>query len=632
MPTTLEDSLQQHTWRELRATAHAHGLRFNTNFSKCVARTRLYQELQDGQLRRSFRALSLQDRAALAALQAADGALPLHVFTGAFGAIRPYKPWRDDAPRHPWRRPVSSAEKLWFLGFVQVEKSQNGRPPVVRASADVLALMPPLPRPHPRRAHLPRPRLSPDVLRVDIAALLGTLLAEPVRPRWGRWLPPWALKAINARLRVKEDVATIRSELHTGRTRLLHYLAEVAGLINIQGGVILPTPAAWTWPDLSPDQQWRALLDAWTRDLASRDPLWRTYRFPAISFRVWDALITLLRDLAPRRTYTLRALMDALCPYAPGDDTLDAVPGLLHGPVAWTGIVGVQSERFMLTEAGHAALCENADAFSALENATVTPAHDALWITLPESPRLRPLAELNAWVKVDGKLCVDAAAVARAVEQGYDATGIAQVLADLAGAPLPRDVFEQIARWTQQAQRFVLRQLTVLTSPDASLLAGLRHDRRLRPMFVETLGAHHVAIQPHAAAALRQSLVRRGYPVASLQPLPKSGTPAGDLAPDLVAYLWLAVRVYRHLSAFVDLPVHIPAAIEDWLAIPLPDGQSDALAQTAAAVHSDLARVIDGNASLSAPYMQDDPGAIGAAVEAAFTARNALTVEYLMVK
>lgn len=92
MPDSLYATLAQRTWRALRATAHAHRLRFNTNLDKSAALERLHRELLAGRLRRSFRTLTLLDRAALAALQAAGGTLALHEFVAAFGAIRPYKP------------------------------------------------------------------------------------------------------------------------------------------------------------------------------------------------------------------------------------------------------------------------------------------------------------------------------------------------------------------------------------------------------------------------------------------------------------------------------------------------------------------------------------------------------------
>jgi len=244
---TLTEHLARRTWRELRLIAHAHGLAFNTHHSKAQAHRRLASELHGGQLRRSLRALGQPERAALVALQAAGGSLPLYRFAALFVAIRPFRPWLEDAPRYPWRRPISPAERLWFLGLVHIVKGEWNHQRRVTLSAEVLALLPPLPRPRAKPQRLPRPSASPDRLLHDVAALIGTLSGLRVKPRWHRWLPPYALKAINARLSIPERVEHVRSELHTGRLRFVHYLAEAAGLIDLRNGAILPTPAAWRW-------------------------------------------------------------------------------------------------------------------------------------------------------------------------------------------------------------------------------------------------------------------------------------------------------------------------------------------------------------------------------------------------
>lgn len=498
---TLMQHLEYRTWRELRATAHAHGLHFNTNHTTLQARERLCRELTGGQLRRSFRALGPDERAALVALQAAGGSLPLYRFTAAFGPIRPYKPWQEDAPVHPWRRPVSVAERLWFLGFVQTNKGQNG-PRMVSVPAEVLSLLPPLPRPRPKAKRLPRPVFSPDALRVDLAILLGTLLGTPVKPRWLRWLPPCMLKRINARLRVREKVDAVRSELQTKRLRFLHYLAEVGGLLSLQNGVFLPTTAAWAWLSLPPGEQWRWLWEALERDLArpagrvGRDPVWNTYRFPAITPRVWGALITVLRDLHPGQTYTIRALVESLRPYCPsipgpfshsekgsktgggesplsprssgredlGVRALESVPEVLRSVLSWAGIVTVRAQCFMLTEAGYAALHGDDHAFAPVEYATIQPGEDTLWLNLPDAPPTRAWAEFAAWGTLDqGRWCVDAEAIVRAIEQGHGAHDVARTVGDLCGGMLPRDQFERIEGWAKQASRLVLRQMTVLS-------------------------------------------------------------------------------------------------------------------------------------------------------------------------
>ncbi len=227
--------LTHRTWRNLRLTAHAHGLSFHTKHSKTQVYARLYRSLvDDGVLRRRFKQLSVDERAALHALQAAGGTLAQHRFQKAFGTIRIYRPWRgDDTPKTPWKRPQSIAEKLWYLGFIEIVK---GRPDHVSLPDEVLALLPPLPR-----LEAETPVVTPltpsgaDALCGDVALMLGALMFHDVCPLHGRWIPLRALRRINRHLRTSDDLNGVRSELQTGRLRFLHYLAECTGLAGVQG-------------------------------------------------------------------------------------------------------------------------------------------------------------------------------------------------------------------------------------------------------------------------------------------------------------------------------------------------------------------------------------------------------------
>jgi predicted DNA-binding transcriptional regulator YafY len=86
--------------------------------------------------------------------------------------------------------------------------------------------------------------------------------------------------------------------------------------------------------------------------------------------------------------------------------------------------------------------------------------------------------------------------------------------------------------------------------------------------------------------------------------------------------------VYRYLSAFVDLPVPIPAAVLHDLAARLPEGNAAALEQSAGLIRERLAQTIDGYAALPSPIAQADPVAIRAAIETAYASQGTLTIEY----
>ena len=105
------DLLTHRTWFNIRLTALAHGLSFNTRQSRQQGCASVRQRLlDDGHLRRAYRQLTAEEREPLLALQMAHGRLPQHVFVAQFGAIRPYKPWRHDIERFPWKRPISAAD------------------------------------------------------------------------------------------------------------------------------------------------------------------------------------------------------------------------------------------------------------------------------------------------------------------------------------------------------------------------------------------------------------------------------------------------------------------------------------------------------------------------------------------
>lgn len=616
--------LAQRTWRNLRLTAHAHGLPFHTKQTKTQVYERLYSNLVDeGVLRRRFKQLSEEERGALRALQAAGGTMPLYRFQTAYGMVRVYRPWREDAtPKYPWKRPQSTAEKLWYLGFIELVK---GRPDQVTLPDEVLALLPPLPRIEPVDiSPLPAQRLGEgsgvraELLCIDLAVLLGVLLFCDVRPLHGRWLPPFALRLVNERVYIRENLDGIRSELRTGRLRFLHYLAEAAGLVAVQAGILKPTVQAWRWLDLPPRECWQRLIHAVAADLKARDRLWDRYRLPLMDAQTWGTLIDHLEQLIPGCAYARENFIRVIQPHLPTSDLSTLIPPLLEGPLTWLGIVGIQDEGFTLLP----------KSFSEPQNAELVQHEDVIYITLPKLPHLRPLVTCCEWAEVkDNRLCIDAAAIRRAVETGSDTLKMGSTLSELIGEPLPAAVFEQIQTWARAAQALTLRQITLLTAQDADMLTDIRADWRLRPLIGEPLSSHHLVISTGRAEDLLTKLERRGYRVTShLQP---SASPDNStLSPKMVEYLWLAVRVYQKLGSLVSQDIAIPGAAREWLTQQLPAGSADSLETASNVLIDRLAQAVRGHAASPAVIQQEDPAAVRTAVQFAYERRGALTIEY----
>lgn len=623
-------ALQQRTWRELRAMSYAHGLPFNVRFTKEQVCDHLHGMLVTrGALRHCLSHLDTQAYDALAALQAADGPIPLHRFEAIYGSIRRYRPWRQDAPRHPWRHPISLAERLWFLGLIAIIKARPGQPRSVYVPDEVLVLLPPLPKPFPLGRPTTPSLSTPQALLVDVAAFIGTLAGMQVQSRSKRWLPPFALKAINQRLHIRDDLSGVRSELQTERLRLLHYLAHAAGLVESHDGMIVPTLAAWNWLALTADQQWGRIWKAWTADITSPTPLWTIYRFPKIAPVVWHGLVQLLSSLIPAQEYSLQALANSLYPLA-FDTSLETLPDLLMGPLTWAGLLTVNEDRFALTQQGVTVLSESKSEFPDLQPTEIMLDGDIVQLHLPEAPPLHAFARLCAWATVrDGIFTVDSAALRRALEQGTSHLEIAHTLSSLALAPLPGAVFQTLEHCARAAGRLTLRHMAVLTSPESELLTQFRRDRRLRSFFVEQFSEHHAGIRPDAAEALCQQLARRGIDVTvrtgtGAPPITGNGAASG-----LASYLWLAVHVYRRLATWADPPVHIPSAVLDHLEAQLTSEQLDALEQAAETLLDDLAGTMAGNVALPAPVAQEGSATIRAALDEAYRTREEVVIEYL---
>jgi hypothetical protein len=240
---TYRDLLAQRTWWELRAIALAHRWHFDTHWSKAQAVDHLAEKLTQTPVLRSM--LDVLDPKALEVLQVlhlTQAPRSARQFLETFGPIRPYKPWQDDERYHPWRNPISPAEKLWHLGLIFEVKCSTGTLMVL--PHEVRHLLP-MGTPQPEPPDTPPPE---STLILDLVHLLAYLQGHRVRALHGRWLAPSHVRALNWRFAHPDPrVAEARSELQTGYLRFVHYLAECAGLVAPVLDDLMPTPTAWTW-------------------------------------------------------------------------------------------------------------------------------------------------------------------------------------------------------------------------------------------------------------------------------------------------------------------------------------------------------------------------------------------------
>lgn len=633
------NSLAGRTWFELWACAKAQKLPFNTRWTRDEACVRLRDRLNaGGELQRHLSRLSRRERHALRRLQAGDGSLPRHVFTRDYGVIRRISRRDRDNLYAPWRYPRSEAERLWLFGFIEIER---GRPDRIILTEEAARLLPPLPRPKraaPLVAAGDTQRTRASLCR-DLAVWLGALLAVDARPLHRRWIAPSVLRQISAYLPQPEMLDGVRSELASGRLRFLHYVAEAAGWIAVQGGLLKPTADAWYWLTLPHADQWRALWTAVQAGRLGKQLLWRRCRLPELPDAAWSALLGWLERL-PAGTYDFDSLVEAVLPYCPpAPDWIDAgedlirreITALLDTVLAWAGVARRAGDRLEIIE----------DTEPNRRCAKIEETADALVVTLPAYPPPHALAKALAWGAVESwRLVIDAAAVRRAVEQGTSGLAAAETLAALCGR-LPEPVYQRIMNWEREAKALHLRQMMVLTSSDPAVLDAICADPGLRSLIDAPLSAHHLAVRSDQTEALCRRLARRGHLAAHLVSKPNApdaGSHQDDglpLGPAAAEYAYLAIRVFQGLADFVPMPLTIPASAREAVSVCAQADvgrsggttSSDALNEMASRVLNALARAVQGEVA-APPVESEAPAAIRAALRQAYESGQRVVVDY----
>lgn len=591
----LQDCLAKLPFRNLLVIARLLDVRRGQNTPKAELVERLTRSLQRVTvLERALQQLTDDERQALDALIAAGGEMPWMVFQEHFGDLRPYRPWRADAPRRPWETPISPAEGLWFRGLIY----RLPRHP--RTTYDVRVLIPEelLERlPSPSKPPVADAAVEVDAeerpaalgdIATDVALLISLLHREDIEPLWERWLAPRYYHDLNARLSVSEDLREVRSELQTHRLRFVHYVAEAAGLVGLAGRWLKPTPQAWGWLDQAPAERYQTLWSAWTAQSEANLHLWQRYRLPGHDvgevLEILEVVLGYLVELERGDWYAVdtfseqlvetESILSALPPAWRDDEVYDVgretVAGLLEGPLAWWGVVCLEEQdgqpAFALTPAGESWLV-NAENVPA-RGAAAFRVYDDLAVIVPSPSRLRALVRLEAmaewqgWIDDRRAYQVTPASLSRALSWGMSVETIIDVLSCGGGETLADGQVELLASWAADVRSVSLRNVTLLEARDAEHLQKLSAKRAMREHFRETLSPRAVVVDTGRVESLLRALERQAV-------WPQVDLPLGEVADDPVedagaaVYLWVAGRVYTQLSRWIDLPTPMPAAVLD---------------------------------------------------------------------
>ncbi len=479
-----------------------------------------------------------EEAAALEALVAAGGRVPVATFSRQFGEVRLMGPGRLER-EEPWFDPVSAAEALWYRGFLyrafdQVAEGMvefyylpdewleqfprpAGAAPVDPAPVLVAAESP--------AAHSPAPSTAVD----DLTTIIAAAQMEP--------LPDGCLDRLRPFLLSPEP----------DRFALLMALGLELDLLRPGPEGSRPARPAAAWLKQGREAQLRSLADAWSRCTWSElhhtpglvcegsgwsnDPLVaRAGLLDALPRRSdWYDLATLqahLRETTPDfqrpdGDYDTWYVREEGSPeYLRGFKHWDRVEGrlisyLIRGPMHWLGLTDVTATAYRLNHRG----------LAWLRNEPATGSDRAVPVIVAADGGLQVPVETDRYVRFQASRIADLQpltsdqiyhyvlaprTLARAREQGIDEARILQFLERSGDRPVPPSVRRAIQRWFAHGVEGRLSQVIVLRVKDEAILDTLRNHPDTRGFIGESLGPLAAMVRGEDWAALRRATAQLG--------------------------------------------------------------------------------------------------------------------------
>jgi hypothetical protein len=487
----------------------------------------------------AWEALPPEQRQVLDALLAAGGRMPLRVFVRQWGEIRAMGPARLERER-PWQSPVSTAEALYYSGFVYRGFVMAGEQAyeVVFVPPELYALLP-LPTSTAPVINL-SPTLAPavscsagDTLLDDACTILAYLQNEQVR------LSPEGLWPVRHSARLAQRL----HDPDADRLGFLHHLIQRVGWLRsslsgerTETGSLRPDPGSVTaWLQSPVNQQRAALARAWREDPTWND-LFRVSALHPEDTGAWHndpllarrAILGHLRVCEPAAWYELDDLVAAIKyadpdfqrpggdyttwyirdaatgTYLSGFESWESVEGaliryLVTGPLFWLGLIDLGSAgpkdpptAFLLTPAGRAFLgLDDPLPEGELPPLVLRPGFTVL---VPPAQRYErfQLARIARWVRTGDPFVyrLTPTSLQRARQQGIAVTRVLEFLDQATGAetPLPRIVEAALLRWDAREAEVRLERALLLRLSSEELMDQLMSHSRTRRLIAERIG------------------------------------------------------------------------------------------------------------------------------------------------
>ena len=427
------------------------------------------------------------------------------------------------------------------------------------------------------------PLPAPVTLFADLFTLLCVLRQQDIKAKGQRFLTPSALSAINQQLLRPEPCPNMRwrKERDTTHLRLLHFLAEAAGLVAPIANHIKPTPAAYDWLQLPPHQQRDQLLNRICTQPTSL-ALWHIYQWPG-----WQliqngvSLAELFAQLQPRpgQTWLSLSTVCKLIPVQVLRNHPDAQPAaLLRGFAQILDALGLIDWRFST----HIRLRQHPRPPIPLHlNLQLPQEAQPRQLTGATDQRLPALYAISEYCAISAdpvqaclpnpiaQLCLtlDPARCQRALAHGVPARAIQHHIETALGKRLPHAFIRQLHAQQRQTQHLTLSRVLLLESTDPNLITNLAQQRGIKQCIDRTLSPRAVTVPDDQLPTLLRRLAWR-----DLTPAIQSTVALSALAPPnpaaaksfdqpTLAHLYLSARLCHVLPDVLPIPYRLPFAV-----------------------------------------------------------------------
>ena len=486
-----------------------------------------------------------EEAAALRDLVAGNGRVPVATFSREHGEVRLMGPGRLER-EEPWFDPVSSAEALWYRGFLYrgfdetvegpiefyylpqelLEQFPQEKGEAVVADTAVSTLVPVNP---PKEWH---------TAVTDAIDDLTTMLALAQQTQFQSGQLDWPRYLLNP-------------DAHR-RSLLLTLARELGFLREVEAG-LRPTRTAVNWLQQSREAQLRALADAWSssawNDLChtpgllcegegwANDPiLARTALLDALPRTAdWFAINELVAYLQetdpdfqrPDGNYDIWYIREADdTDYITGFENWDKVEGrllpfLLRGPLFWLGLVefgsdcGAVADCFRLTARALAWLAETPPPADEIRMPLIIQAdgsllapHNAGRYERFQAARVCEVEPIQPSKPYQYRLTPQSLTQAR--EEKIAPDRILQFLAEASEKPLPTSVKRAVERWAENGVEGRVETAVILRVRDAAILQTLRKNSKTRDFIGESLGDLAATVRPNDWPKLRSAAAQLG--------------------------------------------------------------------------------------------------------------------------